>query len=132
MVEELAEERRAGRLRGVVRVVRAQRQVDDQLFRPCRQRVVRIEKPTWLAELDQRSLDPSAVDGERRQPEDPPEVISAGVVGRPACRTARGGTLAESSATAPRPVPTAPKNRLRLSLRGVPSLFMLRALRRGA
>jgi hypothetical protein len=62
MVEELAQERHAGRLRGVVRVVGAQRQVDDQLLRPCRERVVRIEKPTRLAELDQRSVDPSARD----------------------------------------------------------------------
>jgi hypothetical protein len=62
------------------------------LLRPCRERVVRIEQPTSPAELDQRRLDPRALRSERRQPEDPPEVIPAdGGMRMPVVRTARGG-----------------------------------------
>ena len=126
MVEELAEERRTGRVRGVVRIVRAQRQVHDQLPRPCRQRVVRIEKPTRLAELDQRSLDPSALPGERRQAEDPPELIRAarGAL-TPVCRTRRGSQARRIECNGAH---TGAADRRRLSLRWAPSLFMLRPL----
>ena len=76
VVEELAEERRAGRVRRVVRVVRAQRQVDDQCLRPCGQRVGGVEQAAGLPELDQRGLDRRCLHRERRQLEDPAEVIA--------------------------------------------------------
>ena len=75
MVEELAEERRPCRLTRVVGVVRAQREVDNQCLGPRRERIGGIEQAAGLAELAQRRLDLRALLGERRQPEDPPEML---------------------------------------------------------
>jgi hypothetical protein len=51
LIQELAHERRAGGVRGVVPVGRAQRRIDDELHRARRQVVVGVEDPTLLAEL---------------------------------------------------------------------------------
>jgi hypothetical protein len=78
VIEELAEEGGPRRLARVVRVVRAQREIDDQRLGPRRQRIGGVEQAAGPAELAQRRLDARAVLRERRQPEDPPEVIATG------------------------------------------------------
>ena len=72
VVDELPEEGRSGRVLGVVRIVRGERRVGDELDRPRRERVVRVEQPSGLPELTERVLDLRALARERRQVEEQP------------------------------------------------------------
>ena len=72
VVDELPEEGRSGRVLGVVRIVRGKRRVGDELDRPRRERVVRVEQPSGLPELTERVLDLRALARERRQVEEQP------------------------------------------------------------
>ena len=54
VIDELAEERRAGRLRGVVRIVDAERRIGDEQDRAAVQRILRIHDAARLAELGER------------------------------------------------------------------------------
>jgi hypothetical protein len=78
VVEELAEERRPRRVGRVVGVVDAQRRIDDQLLWAGLERVPGVEEAAGLAQLAQRRLDLRALPRERRQPEDPTEVLGRG------------------------------------------------------
>ena len=75
VVEELPEEGRARRVVGVVGVVRAQRQVDDERLRSRREGIGRVQEPSRLPQLAQRRLHLRSVRRERREPEDAAEVL---------------------------------------------------------
>ena len=78
VVDELAEEGRPRRVAGVVGIVGAQRGVDDQRLGSRRQRIGGVQQAAGPAQLAQRRLDLRRLPRERRQPEDPPEVLGAG------------------------------------------------------
>ena len=117
VVEELAEERRPRRVGRVVRVVRrsATRSTISCLRARPRADRAASSRPPGLPELAQRRLDLRPLLRERRQPEDPPEVLGAGR--RPAwahgaCAAAGAGAAtapAGSSATAPALAPPRPE-----------------------
>ena len=82
MVEELAEEGHAGRVCGVVPVVRAEFRVGDQARRTLVQRVLRVEQAAWCAELGERRLHVVGRLGERGQAvEDSREAIRSSALG---------------------------------------------------
>ena len=55
MIDELAEEGRAGGVRGVVRIVDAERRIGDQQNRSAFQRILGIHDAAGLAGLGERS-----------------------------------------------------------------------------
>jgi hypothetical protein len=75
---------------GVVGVVGTQRQIADQLLGPGLERVLGVEQAACLAQFAQRRLDLRALPRERRQPEDPTEVLGRyEPAPAPACRGRR-------------------------------------------
>ena len=75
VIDELAEERRAGRLRGVVRIVEIQRRIGDEQDRALVQRILGIHDAAGLAKLSERGGELRTRRCERRQAEDSPEAI---------------------------------------------------------
>ena len=111
-----------GGVRRVVRVVRRQRRVGDQLHRPAVERVARVEDAPGRAELDERASEPVASGvGERRQPlEHPPEVRRERGSDVPRRSRRRGGCVrlcraeGAAGADATAPTPSVPRKRRRL------------------
>jgi hypothetical protein len=77
VIDELAEERRAGRLRGAVRIVGAERWLGDEPHRADLERILRIHDAADFAELVERGGELRTGRCERRQVEDPSETILA-------------------------------------------------------
>jgi hypothetical protein len=77
VIDELAEERGAGRVRWIVRIVGAERRVRDQQDRAALQRILGIHDAARLAELGERRRELRARCRKRRQLEDAAEAILA-------------------------------------------------------
>jgi hypothetical protein len=105
VVQELADERRAGGVGGVVRVVRADLGLGDEAGGPDLERVLGVHRPAGGAEGEQRlSQVARGVLSERRQPEEPAELIG---VAAPAPATAARRAPTSVAAVAPGAVPGA-------------------------
>jgi hypothetical protein len=76
VIDELAEERRAGRVRRVIRVVRAQARIGDQLHGARAQLIRGVEQPTRSRQRDERLHDAVARRRKRLQiGKEPPEML---------------------------------------------------------